>query len=57
MYDELGCLQAYNLDGGNSGTMVLGETIYKADHGTSKLRDMNDCIYFATTVDPATWSK
>ena len=23
----------------------------------SKLRDMNDCIYFATTVEPSTWSK
>ena len=57
MYDTLGCLQAYNLDGGNSGTMVLGKTVYKADHGTTKLRDLNDCIYFATTVDPADWSK
>jgi len=56
VYDEIGCLQAYNLDGGNSGTMVLGETVYKADHNTGKLRDMNDCIYFATTVDPASWS-
>lgn len=55
MYDTLGCLQAYNLDGGNSGTMVLGDTVYKADHGTSKLRDLNDSIYFATTVDPETW--
>lgn len=57
MYDEIGCLQAYNLDGGNSGTIVLGKTIYKADHATTKLRDLNDCIYFATTVDPASWSK
>ena len=57
MFDHVGCLQAYNLDGGNSGTVVLGKTIYKADQNTSKLRDMNDCIYFATTVDPSTWSK
>lgn len=56
MFDTVGCMQAYNLDGGNSGTMVLGERVYKADHNTSKLRDMNDCIYFATTVDPSTWS-
>ena len=55
MYDTIGCQQAYNLDGGNSGTMVLGDTVYKADHGTSKLRDLNDSIYFATTVDPASW--
>ena len=57
IYDHVDCMQAYNLDGGNSGIMVLGDTIYKADHGTSKLRDMNDCIYFATTVDPSAWSK
>ncbi|MCR4621062.1 MAG: phosphodiester glycosidase family protein [Clostridiales bacterium] len=53
---ELGCQQAYNLDGGNSAIMVLGKTVYKGDHSTDKLRAINDCIYFATSVDPKSWS-
>ena len=57
MYEYLGCVQAYNLDGGNTGTMVFGKTVFKADQQTSQLRVLNDCIYFATTVDPETWSK
>ncbi|MBR5986595.1 MAG: phosphodiester glycosidase family protein, partial [Clostridia bacterium] len=57
MYENLGCVQAYNLDGGNTGTMVFGKNVYKADLATSQLRVLNDCIYFATTVDPESWSK
>ena len=57
MYEDLGCVQAYNLDGGNTGTMVFGKSVYKADLATSQLRVLNDCIYFATTVDPESWSK
>ena len=53
----LGATPIPPVENGNSGTVVLGKTIYKADQNTSKLRDMNDCIYFATTVDPSTWSK
>ena len=37
--------------------MVLNDLILKGDTKTPKLRNTNDCIYFATTVDPATWSK
>ena len=57
IYDHTDCIQAYNLDGGNSACMVLNDLILKGDTKTPKLRNTNDCIYFATTVDPATWSK
>ena len=44
---EIGCQQAYNLDGGNSAEMVFGEQIYTGrPHGDE--RGMNDAIYFAT---------
>lgn len=46
---SIGCTQAFNLDGGNSGEMVFGETIYKAMPGGSE-RGLNDIIYFATAV-------
>ena len=51
---ELGCTQAYNLDGGNSATLVLGGTIYN-DKSPSNERSVSDIIYFATTVDPINW--
>ncbi|NLI21796.1 MAG: phosphodiester glycosidase family protein [Clostridiales bacterium] len=52
--EELGCTQAYNLDGGNSATLVLGGTIYN-DKSLSGERSVSDIIYFATTVDPINW--
>jgi len=46
---ELGCVQAYNLDGGNSAEMVFNGQIYKGMPGGSE-RPLNDIIYFATAA-------
>ncbi len=46
---ELGCQQAFNLDGGNSAEMVFGETMYKGMPGGDE-RGLNDIIYFATAL-------
>ncbi len=51
---DLGCTQAYNLDGGNSATLVLGGAIYN-DKSPQNERSVSDILYFATTVDPITW--
>lgn len=50
---EMGCLNAYNLDGGSSSTVVLnGQKINALS--TGKIRLVGDCIYFATLVrEPA----
>ena len=48
---ELGCQQAYNLDGGNSTQIILcGEKINAREYG--KTRDIADMIVFATAVKP-----
>lgn len=47
---EQGCTQAYNLDGGNTATMIFGESIY-SDKSESAERSISDIIYFATAVD------
>ena len=49
MYDQ-GCIQAYNLDGGNSALMYFGgenfsQKTFKAE------RSVTDIIYFATGID------
>ena len=44
---DLGCVSAYNLDGGNSSEMVFGTQIYKG-MGNADERGLNDAIYFAT---------
>ena len=46
---ELGCTQAFNLDGGNSAEMVFGDRIYKGMPGGDE-RGLSDIIYFATAV-------
>ncbi len=47
---ELGCTQAYNLDGGNSALMVFhGENF--SDKTVSEERSVSDIIYFATAID------
>ena len=46
---NLGCTQAFNLDGGNSAEMVFGERIYKGMPGGAE-RGLSDIIYFATAV-------
>jgi len=51
---ELGCTQAFNLDGGNSATMVLNGNIYN-DKSLANERSVSDIIYFATSVDPLNW--
>ena len=44
---ELGCVQAFNMDGGNSAEMVFGKQIFKGMPGGDE-RTLNDIIYFAT---------
>ncbi|MBR2661143.1 MAG: phosphodiester glycosidase family protein [Clostridia bacterium] len=44
---ELGCVQAFNLDGGNSAEMVIGDRIIKGMPGGDE-RSLSDIIYFAT---------
>ena len=46
---ELGCQQAFNLDGGNSAEMVFGEQKFKGMPGGDE-RGLSDIIYFATAV-------
>jgi len=44
---SLGCIHAYNLDGGNSSEMVFGNQTFKGQAGGDD-RGVNDVIYFAT---------
>lgn len=46
---ELGCVQAFNLDGGNSAEMVFGKQIFKGMPGGDE-RGLSDIIYFATSI-------
>lgn len=46
---ELGCVQAFNLDGGNSAEMAFGDRIIKGQPGGAE-RGLSDIIYFATAV-------
>lgn len=57
MYDELGCLQAYNLDGGNSSVMIFNGEYYQTGRTKGNERQQSDFIYFATAVDPESWSE
>ena len=45
--NELGCVQAFNLDGGNSAIMVFGDQVIKGQPGGDE-RQLYDIIYFAT---------
>ena len=45
---ELGCRQAFNLDGGNSAEMVFNGQNFKGQAG--KERGLSDIIYFATAI-------
>ncbi|MBR4711572.1 MAG: phosphodiester glycosidase family protein [Clostridia bacterium] len=47
---EQGCVQAYNLDGGNSALMVFHGENY-SDKSFDAERSVSDIIYFATLVD------
>ncbi|MDD2562424.1 MAG: phosphodiester glycosidase family protein [Eubacteriales bacterium] len=46
---DLGCMQAFNLDGGNSATMVFNGGYYQSNRSASNERTQSDLIYFATT--------
>ncbi|MGN0778514.1 MAG: phosphodiester glycosidase family protein [Aristaeellaceae bacterium] len=46
---ELGCINAYNLDGGSSTTVVLDGRKINGQSG-GKIRPVGDCIYFATLI-------
>ena len=48
MYD-IGCIQAYNLDGGNSAEIVFGDQIFKGMPGGDE-RSISDIIYFASAI-------
>lgn len=51
---SLGCQEAFNLDGGNSATMVFNGGYYQ-EKSKSNERAQSDMIYFATSVDPKSW--
>lgn len=44
---DLGCISAYNMDGGNSSEMVFGPYMWKGSENADE-RGLNDAIYFAT---------
>lgn len=46
---ELGCKQAYNLDGGNSATLAYNGEVFNTK--VQKERDVSDIIYFASAID------
>ncbi len=46
---RLGCLQAYNLDGGNSAQLVFGTQAFKGQPDASD-RGVNDIIYFGSAA-------
>ena len=48
MMREKGCTVAYNLDGGNSATLVFHNEIYSAKE--NKERSVSDIIYFASAI-------
>ena len=50
MYEQ-GCVQAYNLDGGNSALMWFGGENY-SDKTTKNERAVSDFIYIATAIKP-----
>ena len=49
---QLGCTQAYNLDGGNSAILVFNGRII--NHKAQE-RDLTDIIYFATAIPEEAW--
>ena len=48
---SLGCTQAFNLDGGNSATMVFNGNYYQSKTKNNE-RAQSDMIYFATGIAP-----
>ena len=52
--ESIGCTQAYNLDGGNSATLVLGDAIAN-NKSVKNERSISDILYFASSIDPINW--
>jgi exopolysaccharide biosynthesis protein len=52
---ELGCREAYNLDGGNSAILFYNGKMLNNKMGQE--RDVTDMIYFATAVPPEEWEQ
>jgi exopolysaccharide biosynthesis protein len=52
---ELGCREAYNLDGGNSAVLMYNGNMLNNKKGRE--RDVTDMIYFATAVPPEEWEQ
>ena len=50
----LNCKQAFNFDGGNSGTMVFNGGFYQHRSASSE-RPQSDMLYFATLLSPEDW--
>ncbi|MDO4837829.1 MAG: phosphodiester glycosidase family protein [Clostridia bacterium] len=46
---DMGCINAYNLDGGSSTSIVLNDAKING-LSSGKIRSVGDCIYFATLV-------
>lgn len=51
---EKGCIVAYNLDGGQSSTMIFNNEVYNAVSNGGE-RKLCDIIYFATAVPEEEW--
>ena len=49
---ELGCVHAFNLDGGNSATMVFNGSYYQSGRTVSNERAQSDFLYFASAIAP-----
>ncbi len=47
---DLGCMQAFNLDGGNSATMVFNGGYYQSHRTKANERAQSDMIFFASAV-------
>lgn len=52
----IGCIQAFNLDGGGSATLMLNSQMV-TNKAASTERKISDILYFATTVDPVAWQE
>ena len=53
--EDKNCVIAYNLDGGQSTTMVFNGRLYNQVSGEGE-RAMSDCLYFASAVPESEWN-
>ncbi len=47
---SLGCTEAFNLDGGNTATLIFNGTYFQDNRSEKNERTQSDIIYFATTA-------